>query len=128
MTAVDMAAYMNDRYYSRRLDLIESMGGECVECGSEDRLEFDHIDRRAKAFDIAKRLDSAPLDEIQAEIEKCQLLCRDCHKAKSDREQSVQHGGGASGKKNCKCEPCKARKAEYMREYSRKRRALAKAA
>jgi hypothetical protein len=36
---------------------------------------------------------------------------------------SVEHGGGLSGKKNCKCVPCRARKAEYAssRKYNQNR-------
>lgn len=59
---------------------------------------------------------------LVTELNKCQLLCRPCHLKKSQTDGSsraVEHGGGESGKKNCPCAPCKARKAEYMANYYR---------
>lgn len=119
-----MAEYMKRRYHMRRAVAIAVLGGVCVRCGSTERLELDHIDRTTKALDLG-HLWSIAADRYAAELAKCQVLCHDCHKAKSIGERSVDHGGGASGKKNCKCEPCRARKREYQRNYMQNRRASA---
>ena len=111
-----MAAYMNRRYHTRRAAAIAHLGGRCTECGSTDNLEIDHIDRATKSFDLAKAW-SGRQSVYMAELSKCQLLCRDHHRMKSAAESSVEHGGGASGKKNCPCRPCRARKSEYNRAY-----------
>lgn len=52
----------------------------CVRCGSTKNLELDHIDRSTK---VSHNIWSWSKKRREAEIEKCQVLCRDCHKAKS---------------------------------------------
>lgn len=117
-----MAAYMKRRYQQRRATAIAMLGGRCIICGSTERLELDHIDRATKQLDLGRLWSTTPARYF-TEIAKCQLLCHDHHKAKSAQEMSVEHGGGKSGKRNCRCEPCRARKSEYNRAYK-----LAKAA
>ena len=117
-----MAEYMNRRYHQRRAVAIASLGGHCVVCGTIENLEIDHADRATKRLDLGKRWSTSE-STYMAELAKCQLLCRQHHKEKSAAELSVPHGGGLSGKRNCKCGPCRARKSEYNRNYR-----LAKAA
>ena len=114
-----MRIYMSARYHSRRIKAIESLGGKCALCESIEDLEIDHIDKKLKSFSIGARLASCPVGVYQAELAKCQVLCHDCHKEKSDREQSVEHGGGVSGKKNCLCDLCREKKREYTKEWRR---------
>ncbi|ALQ30110.1 hypothetical protein ATC04_05750 [Arthrobacter sp. YC-RL1] len=97
------------------------LGGHCVVCGTDENLQFDHIDQSTKLFTIAERWD-ARHETLMPELAKCQLLCERCHTAKSAAEKSVEHGGGTSGKRNCKCDPCRARKNEYMRRWKAERR------
>ena len=105
-----------------RAEYVALLGGKCVDCGTDQNLEFDHDDASSKSFDIGKLLNYAKAVR-DAEIRKCVLRCNPCHLKKSIRAgdiKSVEHGGGKSGKKNCPCLLCKARKAEYMRGYERK--------
>lgn len=111
-----MQVYLLRRYHERRAEAIRSLGGKCVVCGSAENLELDHIDPALKSFDISK-LWSVSKARFQAELKKCQVLCKSHHAEKTRRELSVDHGGGASGKRNCKCRPCRDRKAEYMAVY-----------
>lgn len=92
-------------------------------CGSVDDLQIDHRDPATKLFDLGKGWSYA-FARVEAEIEKCQLLCATCHARKSSAESSVEHGGGLSGRRNCKCAPCRARKAQYMAAF-RDRKAVA---
>lgn len=110
-----MAAYMLRRYHQRRAEAVANLGGRCVVCGSHLRLEIDHVNRFAKEFDLG-HLWSVSRNRYLSELAKCQLLCQAHHKAKSISERSVDHGGGVSGKRNCKCRPCRSRKREYMRD------------
>lgn len=60
----------------------------CVLCGEEDPLvlEFDHL--QDKEFCISRGLgDAYSIDRLQKEIEKCQVLCANCHKRKTARDQ-----------------------------------------
>lgn len=63
---------------------ISLLGGKCIKCNSPDNLQFDHIDPATKAFNITAW--TRPLEEWMAELQKCQLLCYSCHKAKSAEE------------------------------------------
>ena len=67
---------------------------------------------------MTKSLASRSYEKLVEEMKKCQLLCRRCHLEKSREAKdlgNVDHGGGLSGKRNCKCDPCKAKKAAYMK-------------
>jgi hypothetical protein len=114
--------YQLARYHRRKAAAIEFLGGKCFQCGSTEGLEIDHIDPALKTFTISK-LWSVSKALFYAELRKCQLLCKPHHIEKTRQEQSVEHGGGASGKKNCPCKLCKAKKAEYMSAYGHPSRA-----
>jgi hypothetical protein len=70
------------RRRERRKILIEHLGGKCVGCGTTENLQFDHLDRTQKLFNIGKCLDYS-FEKLLPEVEKCQLLCYDCHEIKS---------------------------------------------
>lgn len=61
----------------------------CVVCGEDDPvvLEFDHIERSTKFMAIAE-MATYSLDRIQKEIDKCQVMCANCHR----RHTAVQMG------------------------------------
>lgn len=72
------AQYQPERYKARKAELIDKLGGKCVVCGSSENLEFDHINPSTKSFSIMKQWH----DDVDEELKKCQLLCRDCHHIK----------------------------------------------
>lgn len=59
----------------------------CVKCGEKDIivLEFDHIDRKRKKASVTSLLRFMP-PVFKTEIEKCQVLCTNCHRRKTARE------------------------------------------
>lgn len=69
----------------RKQHLLERLGGKCVECGTTKRLQFDHIDPRTKSFTIAAKLTSS-IEVLYEEVDKCQLLCPDCHLEKTKED------------------------------------------
>jgi 5-methylcytosine-specific restriction endonuclease McrA len=78
-----MAAYMLRRYYERRAEAIEILGGCCAQCGAvEEDMIFDHVNWRDKSFPISK-LWSVSRARFLAELAKCQLLCPSCDKEKT---------------------------------------------
>tara|TARA_B100002019_G_C21102389_1_gene514211 strand:+ start:82 stop:807 length:726 start_codon:yes stop_codon:yes gene_type:complete len=73
-------------YDENRQYLIDKMGGQCVSCGTTDNLEFDHINPLDKSLNITNKLtlkNAYQLEEVLEELNKCQLLCEQCHKNKT---------------------------------------------
>jgi hypothetical protein len=53
----------------------------CADCGYNQRpeaLHFDHRDPATKLFDVARGL-ARPIDVLNAEIAKCEVVCGRCH-------------------------------------------------
>ncbi|MBI2285570.1 HNH endonuclease [Candidatus Saccharibacteria bacterium] len=77
---------------NRKLLLEYLKDKSCEVCGIDDPrvLEFDHINPVTKSFTIARGISSLLLswEKILTEIEKCQILCANCHKIKTAQEQS----------------------------------------
>lgn len=53
----------------------------CIDCGSEDNLELDHID---PSYKINHRIWSWSWKRIEAETAKCVVRCHTCHVKKTD--------------------------------------------
>jgi 5-methylcytosine-specific restriction endonuclease McrA len=88
-TAQRRREYTNDFRASRKMEATKRLGGRCSMCGSTAKLEFDHIDPASKTINIAK-LWTASRVRFEAEVSKCQLLCKACHIAKSQAEGSLK--------------------------------------
>lgn len=88
---MNRSEYDLDRYYRRRAKIIEHLGSSCVRCGTEDRLQVDHVDPYSKGYDVSACW-WKPWDDTIQELKKCQLLCDDCHRAKCLVDGSTQKG------------------------------------
>lgn len=91
-----MRKYMLKRYYERRDWAIKHLGGKCAKCGAEENLEIDHIDPATKTFSVSKMWNVA-WEVFVEEINKCQLLCHECHVEKSQEDGSFNHENRARG-------------------------------
>lgn len=118
--------YQKKRCRARKRDAIKKLGGRCCKCGSVENLELDHKDPKEKYFSLSQ-LWGVSSQRWEAEIAKCQLLCRDCHQLKSilERGQTPARGthGTLSAYRYCKCDLCRAAKSKYNRDYRAKRKA-----
>lgn len=113
-----MNSYMKERYRQRRTLAFSIIGDRCVNCGSKDQLEIDHVEREGRPSGKKfSRFWNMSMDKFLEELDKCQPLCHDCHLLKSRDDLGVPHGGGVSGKRNCRCELCSRKKSEYMLRY-----------
>lgn len=70
------------RRRSIKKQAIEYLGGHCVKCGyAEDFPEvydFHHVDPSTKDYDIFKSVKA--FEVIKPELDKCILLCANCHR------------------------------------------------
>ena len=59
----------------------------CVVCGEKDFdvLEFDHIGEKTKGISRMV-LDGAKFEDIKKELDKCQVLCANCHRRKTVKQ------------------------------------------
>lgn len=114
-------AYHRQYYLKRRQKIIDYLGGHCAVCGSTESLEIDHVSRVSKSFNISSRL---TLESILEELDKCQLLCGEHHRAKTSQEQSGFRHGTMYGwmKKKCKCSLCQSAKWLWYDARNEKRR------
>lgn len=72
---------------TRKKEAVEYKGGKCVVCGYSryvGSLDFHHVNPETKDFAISK-LKSYSLESIKSELDKCILVCKNCH--------SEIHGG-----------------------------------
>lgn len=110
-------------YYKRRQAIIDYLGGECVECGRKDDLQVDHIDPQQKSFNISRNV-TLSNPAVRAELDKCQLLCRPHHEAKTADENTGFTHGSIYGwmTKKCTCAECTLAKWEWHDTRNAKRR------
>ena len=62
---------------------IEHLGGKCAKCGYSkypEVLEFHHKHPSEKDFSISKSGHCRSWQRVKTEIEKCNLLCANCHR------------------------------------------------
>ena len=85
-TYADRAEYMREAVKRRRKKLREMarehLGGKCALCGynkCQRALSFHHKDNSKKEFGLSARGLTRSWEKIKAEIEKCVLLCSNCH-------------------------------------------------
>ena len=70
--------------------------GGCIACGWFDpdlleALEFDHIERESKFMEISTMvIRTYNIDKIKQEIDKCQLLCANCHKLRTIEQRGYK--------------------------------------
>lgn len=58
-------------------------GGQCSKCGYNkclDALEFHHLDPSIKEFGIGQKGYTKSWEKIKQELDKCILLCANCHR------------------------------------------------
>ena len=101
----------------------------CVQCGSTDSLEIDHIDRATKSATL-RRLHNSSIwswskERREAELAKCQVLCHEHHLAKTKAEEAARRRHGTRRMyygewgEPCRCEDC----CEAVRLYNERKNA-----
>ena len=85
-TYTDRREYLKFAVAKRRKVLLEKAivlkGGSCQICGyskSQRALCFHHIDPAIKSFGISAKGITRAWHKVRAELDKCILLCSNCH-------------------------------------------------
>ena len=77
-----IAANVLKRTREYKLKCLEYKGGKCERCGYDKHpsaLQFHHLDPQVKEFGISARKTKQFDDATKLELDKCQLLCANCH-------------------------------------------------
>lgn len=73
--------YATDRRKRIKEQAIKHLGGKCVDCGIVDEpcvYDFHHLNPTQKDFSLGAN--TKAFDSIIDELEKCVLLCSNCHR------------------------------------------------
>lgn len=76
-------AVLQKKEHKQRLVEIKQASG-CVDCGITNHivLDFDHL--KDKKYNISQMVrDGFPWKEIKKEIEKCEVVCANCHRIRT---------------------------------------------
>lgn len=66
-----------------KIESIKYKGGKCEICGYNKcnaALEFHHLDPNEKDFGIASKGYTRSWEKIKAELDKCIIVCANCHR------------------------------------------------
>ena len=77
----DCANSLEKQRYLNKKNFVKSQKTKCEKCG-EDRfytLDFHHKDKQEKEFTIGQ-FKRGSFEVIQSEIDKCVILCSNCHR------------------------------------------------
>jgi 5-methylcytosine-specific restriction endonuclease McrA len=74
----------------RRARGVAEAGGECLDCGSAERLQFHHKDPSQK---VSHKIWSWRDGRMREEIAKCELLCVGCHQKRTNYFRSLRKVG-----------------------------------
>jgi hypothetical protein len=62
---------------------VEYKGGKCSRCGYDRcvwALDFHHKNKQEKIFNISKSGNTRSWERVQNELDKCDLVCSNCHR------------------------------------------------
>jgi predicted HNH restriction endonuclease len=90
--AADDKGRTQERRVKNKLKAIEYLGGKCAHCGivSKHRsiYDFHHLDKTEKEADPGSLMHYS-WTRIQKELDKCILLCANCHRIEHEKDHNV---------------------------------------
>ena len=64
----------------------------CMDCGGSfppECMDFDHRDPKTKLFDVSRAaVSGSGLESVKEEIAKCDLVCANCHRIRTAKQQN----------------------------------------
>lgn len=117
---------------------VEYKGGKCQRCPydkSVAALDFHHTEPEHKDFAISKNGHTRSWERLKKELDKCILLCANCHreehakeyeqKKELQKERKRKYAGLVHGTRNgyqhykCRCELCKKANNEHSKKHKK---------
>jgi hypothetical protein len=81
------------------VDKLKAESG-CMDCGLKPEysqvLEFDHRPDEVKLFHISDRMATGTMDDLLAEIRKCDIVCANCHRVRTVLKDQFGQNRGES--------------------------------
>jgi hypothetical protein len=78
------------RYLAELVEKINRLKSQpCTDCGQKYPpyvMDFDHLDSSTKVMNIARLVRTGQIEKTLIEIEKCEVVCANCHRERT-------HGG-----------------------------------
>lgn len=86
--------FIKERRAFLKIKAVEKMGGQCCRCGydkSMGALEFHHLDSDKKEATISTLIKGSQCwNKLQKELDKCILLCANCHREEHCKDGLTQ--------------------------------------
>jgi hypothetical protein len=85
------AVYNVDNKRKKRIMIKAFKNVPCQDCGKTYPyyvMDFDHKDPLQKKFTIATAADRRGLEDLLDEIQKCDVVCANCHRERTHKQQS----------------------------------------
>jgi hypothetical protein len=82
-TAARIAGHVTIHRRRLKARAIAYKGGKCALCGYDRcnaAMEFHHLDKTIKSFGLSKKGVTRAWSSIQTELDKCILICANCHR------------------------------------------------
>ncbi len=82
-TAARVARHVTIHRKRLKARAVAYKGGKCMLCGYDKcnaALEFHHLDKTIKSFGLSKKGVTRAWSSIQTELDKCILVCANCHR------------------------------------------------
>lgn len=86
--------YVKNFRKNKKQKCIDYLGGKCCICGynkTHRALSFHHLDPKKKDFNISRK-SAWGFNKVKTELDKCVLLCANCHAEVHDGVAIVQVG------------------------------------
>lgn len=116
----DRRAWERDTKARRKAEWLAGRG--CALCGSTEDIEVDHVVPESKANKHGENIWFWSRERREAELAKCQPLCRLCHLAKHQALRTqYDHGHNTCYNRGCRCDECRAAHAAFARAERLKR-------
>ncbi|MEG1299907.1 MAG: hypothetical protein RSC93_04330 [Erysipelotrichaceae bacterium] len=78
---LDRNKIVSQKKKSLKLEGMKRLGGRCCHCQEDNyrKLQFHHVDKSQKIASISELMQALNYDGFFSEIDKCILLCANCH-------------------------------------------------